>query len=285
VAELASAVPRDTVLDGELVVFDGSGRPDFEAIRQRGLLGRIDGAATFIAFDHQLGLAAGIEAVDAMVEGTAVRAVVISSSKPNFSVGGDLKEFATLGDALPAHLKELTTDLHAAVSRFARMDAPVITAVRGHAAGAGMSLAISADIVIAADTAVFTLAYTRIAFTPDGSSTFFLPRLIGLRRTMELALTNRPLSAIEAHNWGLVTELVPDSAVNERAVELAATLANGPTRSFGGVKRLCLASFAENLESQMELETRTIADAARGADAREGLAAFVAKRPARFIGA
>lgn len=218
-------------------------------------------------------------------EDPTIRAVLIASSRPNFSVGGDLKEFSKLGDGLPAHLKELTTDLHAAVSRFARMNAPVITAVRGQAAGVGMSLAVSADIVVAADTAVFTLAYSRIAFTPDGSSTYFLPRLIGLRRTMELALTNRALSATEARDWGLVTEVVPDAELQARAESLATMLASGPTRSFGGIKRLCHASFTENLESQMELETRTIADAARTADAREGLDAFVAKRPARFVGA
>jgi 2-(1,2-epoxy-1,2-dihydrophenyl)acetyl-CoA isomerase len=217
-------------------------------------------------------------------EDPRVRAVLLSSTAATFCVGGDVKDFARQGEHLPVHLKELTTDLHAAISRFARMDAPVVAAVNGHAAGAGMSLACSADLVVAAETAVFTLGYTRIGLTLDGSSSYFLPRLIGLRRTMELALTNRKLSAREACEWGLVTEVVPDAELLPRATALASALAAGPTRSFGGVKRLCQASFAETLESQMEQETRVIAAAARTADGAEGIAAFVAKRPAAFAG-
>jgi len=143
-------------------------------------------------------------------EDPAVRAVVLSGAGRAFSGGGDLKTFSTLGKALPSYVKEVTTFLHAAISRFARMDAPVIAAVHGSAAGGGFSLAISCDLVIAAESAKFTMAYTKAGLTPDGSSTYFLPRLVGLRRAQELALTNRVLSAREALEWGIVTRVVPD---------------------------------------------------------------------------
>jgi 2-(1,2-epoxy-1,2-dihydrophenyl)acetyl-CoA isomerase len=214
-----------------------------------------------------------------------VRAVVLTGAGRAFSAGGDVKAFAAAAERLPAYLKELTTHLHGAVSRLARMDAPVIAAVNGVAAGAGMSLACAADIVLAAESARFTMAYTRLGFTPDGSSTFFLARLIGLRRAQELLLTNRMLTASEALAWNLVTRVVPDAALSAEADKLARELAAGPTRAFGGVKRLLLAAASNGLETQMELETELITAAARGADGREGPAAFVAKRPPRFVGA
>ena len=213
-----------------------------------------------------------------------VRAVVLTGAGRAFSAGGDVRAFAAAGERLPAVLKELTAHLHGAVSRLARMNAPVIAAVNGVAAGAGMSLACAADIVLAAESARFTMAYTRLGFTPDGSSTFFLARLIGLRRTQELLFTNRMLTASEALAWNLVTRVVPDADVSAQAEQLARELAAGPTRAFGGVKRLLLAAASTGLETQMELETELIADAACGADGREGPAAFVAKRPPRFIG-
>ena len=129
-----------------------------------------------------------------------------------------------------------------------------------------------------------TLAYTGVGLTPDGSSTWFLPRLIGSRRFLELALTNRTLSAQEALSWGLVNEVVADDAVAERAGEIARRLASGPTEAYGITKRLVLSSFVESLESQMEIEGRGIADAARTADAREGVEAFFAKRKPSFQG-
>lgn len=217
-------------------------------------------------------------------EDPGIRAVLLSGAGSTFCSGGDVKFFAESAEGLPSLLKELTTDFHAAVSRFTRMDAPVVAAVHGHAAGAGMSLVCAADLVIAADTALFTLAYGRIGLTPDGSSTYFLPRLIGLRRTMELALTNRTLSATEALDWGIVTRVVPEAELLETAGALAASLASGPTLAIGGAKRLYHAAWNDTLESQMELEARTIADMARTADGKEGVAAFVAKRRPKFLG-
>ncbi len=217
-------------------------------------------------------------------EDPAVRAVVLSGNGRMFCGGGDLKTFATKGADLPHYLKEVTTYLHAAVSRLTRMDAPVIAAVHGSAAGAGMSLACAADIVLAADGAKFTMAYTRAGLVPDGSSTYFLSRIVGLRRALELTLTNRVLSAAEAMALGIVTRVVPEAQLPDEADALAAAFAAGPTKAFGASKRLLHAGWTGTLETQMELETRAIADVARGADAHEGIAAFVEKRPARFTG-
>lgn len=217
-------------------------------------------------------------------EDPEIRAVLIAGAGKMFCAGGDLRSFAAQGDGLPAHLKSITVDLHGAVSRLSRMDAPVVCAVNGFAAGAGFSLAIAADLVIAAESARFTVAYSAVGLSPDGSCSFFLPRLVGLRRTQELMLTRRVLSASEALDWNLVTRVVPDDALQEESLKLATAFASGPTRAFGGVKRLLIQSSGDHLESQMELEARCIADAARSTDGREGIAAFLEKRAARFAG-
>ena len=217
-------------------------------------------------------------------EDPAVRAVLISGAGDVFCVGGDLKSFSEQGEHLPYHLKELTTYLHVAVSRMARMDPPVVAAVHGAAAGAGMSLACACDLVLAAESARFTMAYSNAGLTPDGSSTYYLPRLVGLKRALELTLTNRQLSAREAMEWGLVARVVPDEDLPEDATTLASQLAAGATKALGAAKRLLRGGWTETLETQMEHETQTIADMARTADAREGISAFLEKRQAEFTG-
>lgn len=217
-------------------------------------------------------------------EDPGVRAVVLTGEGKAFCAGGDLGSFAAEGDRAPALLKEITAGLHTAIARFARMRAPLIAAVNGVAAGAGFSLVTACDLVLAAASARFTMAYTRAGLVPDGSSTFFLLRQIGLRRTQELMITNRLLSAAEALEWGLLTRVVPDAELEAAVDELARELAAGPTGSFGAVKRLLLLSGGDRLEAQMEEETRAIADAARSADGREGIRAFVEKRPPQFRG-
>src|SRR5262245_14770750 len=215
-------------------------------------------------------------------ENSAIRAVIITGNGRMFCAGGDLKSFAAQGEKLAYHLKEVTTYLHAAVSRFTRMDAPVIAAVNGTAAGAGMSLACSCDLVLAAESAKFTMAYTRAGLTPDGSSTYFLPRIVGLKRALELTLTNRILSAQEALEWGIVSKVVPDANLQAEADALAAQLAAGATGAFGGAKRLLHSGFSETLETQMELEAQVIAARAHTTDGKEGISAFLEKRAAKF---
>lgn len=214
-----------------------------------------------------------------------VRAVLLTGKGRVFSVGGDLRAFAAAGaDDVAAALKDITLYLHAAISQFARMRAPLVVAVNGAAAGGAMSLAACGDLVLAGESATFTMAYTAAGLAPDGSSTFFLPRVIGLRRTQELVYTNRRLSAAEAREWGLVTRVVVDEALQADAASLARDLAAGPTAAYAATKHLLLESFSATLETQMEKEGRAISWTAGSRDGREGIAAFLEKRPPRFAG-
>jgi len=215
-------------------------------------------------------------------EDPEIRAVLISGAGRIFCSGGDLKEFAARGESLPSYIKEMTSYLHAAISRLVRLDRPVITAVHGSAAGAGMSLACASDIVIAAESTHFTMAYTRVGLVPDASSTNTLPRLVGLKRALELALTNRVLTAQEALEWGIVTQVVPNEELIDKANALAVQLAAGPTKALGVTKRLLYNGWTETLETQMEYESQAIADMSRTADAREGITAFLEKRTPKF---
>ena len=215
----------------------------------------------------------------------AVRAAVLTGAGTMaFCAGGDVAGFAADPPTTDRLVREMTTFLHAAVSRFAAMDAPLIGAVNGVAAGGGLSLAICCDVVISAEHARYTSAYTQIGLSPDGSSTWYLPRLIGARRALELYLTNRVLSAAEALEWGLINRVVSGAALHDEAQALAAQFARGPTRAYGGVKKLMLTTMQESLEGQMERETRLIAELSMSADRVEGVRAFLDKRPPRFDG-
>jgi len=147
-----------------------------------------------------------------------------------------------------------------------------------------MSLALSGDLVLAAESARFTTAYTAVGLAPDGGTTHLLPRLVGLRRSQELLLTNRRLSAREALEWGLVSRVVPDEALASEADQLARQLAAGPTRAFGAVRALLAECFERPLAAQLEAEARAIAEAGASADAHEGITAFLEKRVPRFHG-
>lgn len=213
-----------------------------------------------------------------------LRAVILTAEGRMFSAGGDVAGFAAAENAGEL-LRAITTGLHAAILRFQRMDAPLVVAVNGIAAGAGFSLALAGDFVIAAESAKFTMAYTGIGLSPDGSSTFFLPRLVGPLKAKELMIRNTMLTAAEAQALGLVSRVVPDAELQAVARATAAELAAGPTRAYGAVKRLVTESFGNTLDTQLELETREIADLAnRTADARNAVAAFLAKRKPVFEG-
>ena len=164
------------------------------------------------------------------------------------------------------------------------MNKPIIAAVNGTAAGAGFSLVMAADLAVASSKAVFTMAYTNAGLSPDGSSTYYMPRKIGDRRSRELMLTNRVLSAQEALDWGVVNEVVEPDELLTAAQKLAAKIASGPTQAFGQVKALLDGSFDHSLETQMELEARAIAGLVNSPDGQEGLHAFLAKRKPEFKG-
>jgi len=215
----------------------------------------------------------------------AVRAAVITGAGDKaYCAGGDIAEFVDRESEIELHLKEMTTYLHMAVSRFAWMRAPLIAAVNGVAAGAGLSAAAFPDLAIAADTARFTSAYTQIGLTPDGSSSYFLTRILGTRRAAELYMTNRMLTAEEALDWGLVNRVVPAAELMDEVGKLAAQLAAGPTRAYGGVKKLIQTGPNDTLESQMERETRLIGEMGTSVDGREGVKAFLEKRKPNFTG-
>ena len=213
----------------------------------------------------------------------AVRAVVLTGAGRNFCFGGDLRSIATRDGAEDDYLRELTGYLHAAISQFVRMDPPVIAAVNGTAAGAGVGLVAMADLAICGKSSTFNLAYTNVGLTPDGGTSFLLPRAIGAKRTMELLLLNRPLSADEALDWGLVNEVSADDRPLERAHAVAEQLARGATRAFGRTKRLIAHSLGA-LESHMVLESETIASQAVSPEGAEGIRAFLEKRKPSFSG-
>ena len=217
-------------------------------------------------------------------ESGEVRAVVIRGTGKMFCAGGDLSVFADAGDKAAAVVKQMAGDLHMGISRLTRMNAPVIAAVNGTAAGAGFSLAVAADLVVSVDSAKYMMAYTNAGLSPDGSSTYFLPRRVGDRRARELMITNRMLSATEALDWGLINQVVSEDEFDDAVAALASRIANGPTLAYGQVKSLLNASFDNGLETQMELETRGIADMARSTDGQEGIRAFLAKRKPEFKG-
>lgn len=212
----------------------------------------------------------------------AVRAVVLYGRGKVFFGGGDLGEMAAGGDQTPANLHEMTIDFHGALSRFARMNAPVVGAITGTAGGAGMSLTAAMDIVHAGESAKFTMGYTAAGLTPDGTSTFFLARVVGLRRATELVLTNRMLSAAEALDWGLINAVHPDDEALDNARALAKKLAKGPANAFGGAKRLLIAGANASLGEAMENESQEIANQARHPEGVEGIDAFLNKRRPEF---
>jgi len=211
----------------------------------------------------------------------AVRAVVLTGAGKHFCFGGDLRGMVEEGGAVDAYLRELTSYLHVAISHFVRMDAPVIAAVNGTAAGAGVGLVAMADLAIAAQSARFSLAYTGVGLTPDGGTSYFLPRVVGAKRALELVLTNRSLSATEAESWGLVNQVVPDADVLTEALRLAERLASGPKGAYGKSKQLLAGDGA--LESQLARESQTIALQATTAEGQEGIHAFLEKRKPRYV--
>ena len=211
----------------------------------------------------------------------AVRAVVLTGAGRQFCLGGDLRAMASRGGGVDGYLRELTGYLHSAISHFVRMDAPVIAAVNGTAAGAGVGLVAMADLAVCGASSKFKLAYSGVGLTPDGGTSFLLPRTIGVNRTMELVLLNRALTSGEALEWGLVNSVVDDSQVVDEAFRMAELLAAGPTSAFGKAKRLLAASIA-GLESQMVLESETIAAQAVTRQGAEGINAFLEKRKPDF---
>ncbi len=213
-----------------------------------------------------------------------VRAVSVTAEGRLFSAGGDLKEFHSKGADLPKHVSDLLADFHTAIYKMNRIPKPFVAGVRGGVGGAGLSLVGAFDLVVSGESAKYTMAYTRAGMTPDGTSSYFVARHIGVRRMLDLTLTNRTLSAAEAEAWGLVNRVVPDDEVDEATGQLARQLAEGAPYAIGNAKRIVYEGYERSLEEAGEIEGVMITGAAATDDGREGIAAFVEKRRPNFTG-
>lgn len=217
-------------------------------------------------------------------EDDSIRCVLLTGRGRMFCVGGDIGEFAGAGTNIGPYLKEITTYLHAAIIRFRHMSKPLIVAVNGAAAGAGFSLAMLGDIVLAGKDSRFVAAYGGLGYTPDGGLSWILPRLVGMRRAQEILLMNRPVSAELAAEIGLVTRLVPIADLQDAALRQATEMARAATGAIGRMRHLLDRAHDRSLETQLESEAQAIALSARSEHGREGVSAFLARRQPEFMG-
>jgi 2-(1,2-epoxy-1,2-dihydrophenyl)acetyl-CoA isomerase len=217
-------------------------------------------------------------------EDPAVRCLLMDAEGRWFSTGGDLAALGASREDAPAFVKRTTTNLHAALSRLSRMAPPVVVAMQGGAIGAGVSFAAAADFVIAAPSVRFVAGFTAIGMTVDSGLTWFLPRRVGTRAAADYLLRARTWDAAEALRLGLVTEIASDDSLADRADELAAELAHGPTLAFGEIKNLLLSTWDQPLETQLELEARALARATKTDDGWHGIESGLARRTPTFEG-
>lgn len=249
----------------------------------------VEGAVAVISFnrpDRLNALSAALlqelrRALEAAEADDAVRAVLIRANGRAFSSGADLKEGFESGIDTAAALR---ANYHPVVEKIRGMEKPVIAAVQGLAAGAGVSMALAADIVIAGKSGSFQQIFTNIGLVPDAGSTYLLPRLVGSARAMGAVLTGEAIPAEEAERWGMIWKVVDDAELDAAARELAATLAARPTRALGLAKRLLDAAAGNDLTTQLELEAETQLQAQNTADFAEAIQAFLQKRKPEFKG-
>ncbi len=230
-------------------------------------------------------MAAELERIIAgLSEDRSVRALVLTGTGRAFCAGGDVQSFYDNRDD-PAEIMQAVLDgLHGAVGRLIDAPFPTITAINGVVAGAGMGIALATDLAVAAESAMFTMAYTGIGVSPDGSSTFYLPRLVGTRVAMEMILTNKHVSSEEALALGIVNKVVPDDELSDAAAKLAAKLAVGPTLAYVRARKLLRSSLGADPFTQMDAEADGILAAGETQDFYEGVSAFIEKRRPTFTG-
>jgi 2-(1,2-epoxy-1,2-dihydrophenyl)acetyl-CoA isomerase len=224
------------------------------------------------------------EATRELAEDDQVRAVVLRGNGPAFAAGGDVVQFHERRDRFSEEFAGLGQGFHESIHNFRSMPKPVLGCVHGAVAGGGLSLMLATDVTIAADNAQFTLAYARIGTSPDGGSTWSLPRIVGLRKALELAFLPDAFDAGTALRLGLVNWVVPAAELEVRTAALAERLASGPTAAFGRTKKLMHSTWEQPMAAQLDDELRAFAACAAGPDFKEGIAAFVEKRKPRFTG-
>jgi 2-(1,2-epoxy-1,2-dihydrophenyl)acetyl-CoA isomerase len=227
-----------------------------------------------------------LAAIREVTEDPGVRAVLITGAGRAFSSGADLKEAAGQADGGPFDVYRILTErYHPLITGIRRMPKPVIAAVNGPAAGIGLSLALACDLVVAAESAYFSLAFVNIGLVPDGGSSLFVPSRVGFARAAELAMLGERLDARQALDWGLINRVWPDEEFGEETGRLLDRLASGATKSYAGTKRQLNQWLYERMEAQLEFEAQIQKEMAASGDFAEGLAAFTEKRPPRFSGA
>ncbi|MFN3817723.1 enoyl-CoA hydratase/isomerase family protein [Blastomonas sp.] len=214
----------------------------------------------------------------------AIRCVVLTGSGRLFCAGGDLSSFADAGTNVAAFLSQLAGTLHMAVSRLMRMRKPLVVLANGPAAGAGLSLALAGDIVLAAPNAHFTAAYGAVGLSPDGGMSWLLPRLVGMRKAQQMIISNRRVGADEAAEIGLVSHVVSAEELTSEGMKQASLLASGATGAIGAARALLLDSYGDSFEGHLDREARSISALGTTDESREGIAAFLEKRRPDFIG-
>src|SRR6185295_1966938 len=225
------------------------------------------------------------EALEKARDDAAVRAVLLTGSGRGFCAGQDLSERNVSADAAPIDLSvSLGSNYNPLVRRLRALPKPVVCAVNGVAAGAGANIALACDIVLAARSASFVQSFSKLGLVPDSGGTYFLPRLVGSARAMGLALLGERLSAEDAERWGLIWKAVDDDRLVGEATTIAQTLAAGPTKGYGLIKKAMQASAGNSLDSQLDLERDLQREAGFSEDYREGVAAFMQKRKPQFQG-
>jgi len=222
------------------------------------------------------------QAAQQLEEQPELACVVLTGEGSHFCLGGDLHEFSAAGEQLPSYVHRMLTDLHRAIHSLVHMRPITIAAVNGTAAGAGLSLLCATDLAISTESARYTLAYTRVGLSPDGGSTWLLPRIIGTRRAREMAYTNRLLNATEALEWGLVNHVAQDESLEDEVNKALDQIKAASLPAQLGARALLRESGHNQLDTQMELEGHNIVNAARRPDAKEGITAQLEKRPPAF---
>ncbi|HST31932.1 MAG TPA: enoyl-CoA hydratase [Solirubrobacteraceae bacterium] len=227
-----------------------------------------------------------LAALRGVTEDEAVRAVVLTGAGRAFSSGADLKDISTdtTPEGRPNVYKTLTERYHPIMHAIREMPKPVIAAVNGPAVGIGCSLALCCDLIVAAESAYFLLAFVNIGLVPDGGSSLFLPTRIGMARASELSMLGERLPAAKALEWGLINRVVADEQLEQEVAALAVRMAAGPTRSYAGSKRQLNNWLYSRIDEQLELEATIQQEMAGSDDFVEGAMAFIQKRPARFTG-